>query len=115
MYLHERFEEYPGVGVIPGKVFKTNKLQSFGYAEMTANRDNLLCKKGEKIRVHEFHYWKSDNNGADFTARKPDGREWACVHGFENLYAGFPHLYFYSDIKIAESFVKKAAEFGGKL
>lgn len=115
MYLHERFEEYSGVGIIHGRVFKTEKLQRFGYAEITADRDNLLCKKGEKLRVHEFHYWNSENNGADFTARKSDGREWICGYCNVRIYAGFPHLYFYSDIKTAESFVRKAAEFGGKL
>lgn len=119
MYLHERFSdingtEYPGVGAIPGKVFKTEKLQSFGYAEITAYRGNFLCEKGEKLRVHEFHYWNSDNIGTDFLARKSDGRERECVHCSDSLYAGFPHLYFYSDIKIAENFVKKAAEFAKK-
>lgn len=120
MYLHERFAdnsgaEYSGVGVIPGSIFRTDKLQRFGYAEMTANRENLLCGKGEIIRVHEFHYWDSTNGGADFLTRKADGREWECGHCTDSLYAGFPHMYFYSDIKIAENFVKKAAEFGGKL
>ncbi len=120
MYLHERFadgsgEEYSGVGVIRGRVLKTDRLRRFGYAELTAQRDNLLCEKGQIVRVHEFHYWDSDNIGSDFLARKADGREWNCVHGLDNLYAGFPHLYFYSDIGIAERFVRKAAEFGGKL
>ena len=120
MYLHERFaddleNEYSGVGAIPGRAFKTDKLQKFGYAEKTSDRKNLLCGKGEKIRVHEFHYWNSSNNGTDLLARKSDGREWNCGHCSDSLYAGFPHLYFYSDIKIAENFVTKAAEFGSKL
>ena len=119
MYLHERFiddhgEEYEGVGIIKGKVRKTDKLQRFGYAELFSERDCLLCCEGEKMRVHEFHYWDSDNIGTDLTARKTDGREWECAHCNNNLYAGFPHLYFYSDIKIAQRFVRKAAEFGGK-
>ncbi len=123
MYLHERFadgsgaecSEYPGVGVIRGRVFRTDRLRRFGYAEMTARGDNLLCEKGQTVRVHEFHYWDSDNGGADFISRKSDGREWYCAYGTESLYAGFPHLYFYSNIGTAERFVRKAAEFGGKL
>lgn len=120
MYLHERFvdgsgAEYAGVGVIPGRVFKTDKLQRFGYAELTAKRDCLLCGEGESVRVHEFHYWDSDCIGVDLLARKSDGRAWECGHCSDSLYAGFPHLYFYSDIRMAERFVRKAAKFGGKL
>lgn len=120
MYLHERFAdgsgaEYKGVGVIRGRVFKTDRLQRFGYAELTAKRDCILCGAGESVRAHEFHYWDSDSVGADLLARKADGREWNCAHCTESLYAGFPHLYFYSDIRMAERFVRKAAEFGGKL
>lgn len=120
MYLHERFvdssgAEYSGVGAISGGVFRTNRLRRFGYAEMTARRDCLLCGEGESVRVHEFHYWDSYNCGADFLMRKTDGREWECGHCTDTLYAGFPHLYFYSDIRTAERFVRKAAEFGGKL
>lgn len=120
MYLHERFvdgsgAEYAGVGVIPGRVFKTDKLQRFGYAEMTARRGCLLCGEGESVRVHEFHYWDSDCGGTDLIARKSDGRQWECAHCTDSLYAGFPHLYFYSDIRTAERFVRKAAGFGGKL
>lgn len=120
MYLHERFidgsgAEYTGVGVIPGSVHKMDKLQRFGYAELTAKRDCLLCAKGESIRVHEFHYWGSDNVGTDLTAHKADGREWECAHCSKDLYTGFPHLYFYSDVRLAERFVRKAAKFGGKI
>lgn len=118
MYLHKIIEdanniEHNGVGIIGGKTFKTAKLQRFGYIEMTAENNNMLCKKGEKILAHEFHYWNSTDCGNDFTAEKSDGRNWQCVHANENLYAGFPHLYFYSDIKIAENFVKRCALYGG--
>ena len=116
MYLHERFvdnsgTEYKGVGIIKGSVRKTDKLQRFGYAELISKRDDLLCRQGGSMRVHEFHYWNSDNAGCDLIARKADGREWECVHCNDNLYAGFPHLYLYSDIKLAERFIRKAAVF----
>lgn len=118
MYLHKIIEnangtEFNGVGIIDGKAFKTEKLQRFGYIEMTAENDNMLCKKGEKIFAHEFHYWGSTDCGENFIAEKSDGRSWKCIHANENLYAGFPHLYFYSDIKIAENFVKRCTLYGG--
>ncbi len=105
---------FPSVGFLEGEVVKTNKLQNFGYIKMTAKTDNLLCKKGEIIRAHEFHYCQSDNAGGDFHAEKASGKTWECARAAENMYAGFPHLYFYSDVKIAENFVKKCVEFGEK-
>ena len=117
MYLHSELENADGriykmAGVIDGRVYKTDRLQRFGYVTMTAEKNNLLCGKGESLPAHEFHYWDSTACGCDFAARKTDGREWKCVHANENLYAGFPHLYFYSDIKTAESLVRKCAEYG---
>jgi len=118
LYLHNELESSDGsiykmAGIINGKAFKTERLQRFGYVEITAGKNNLLCNKSDCFRAHEFHYWDSTVCGSDFTARKSDGKEWKCAHGNENLYAGFPHLYFYSDIKLAENFVLKCAEYGG--
>ena len=119
MYLNERLcdaenNSFPSVGFLDGEVKKSGRLQNFGYIKMTAKTDNLLCKKGETIRAHEFHYCQSDNPGSGFHAEKISGKTWECAHAGENMYAGFPHLYFYSDVKIAENFVKKCVEFGEK-
>ena len=61
----------------------------------------------------EDAYIPDNSCGGNFVAEKSDGRSRKCVHANENLYAGFPHLYFYSDIKIAENFVKRCANYGG--
>ena len=110
MYLHDTFEdmdnrEHTGVGAVRGKAFRTEKLQRFGYVTMTAENDNLICKAGEKIRAHEFHYFDSTNCGNCFVAAGTYGRTWECVHADDHFYAGFPHLYFYADMRIAERFV----------
>lgn len=112
MYLHEFIGEYRGVGIISGRVYKTDKLQRFGYINIIAEKDNILCKKGESIPAHEFHYWDSTNCGKDFTALKlSNNKSWECIHAGKNYYMGFPHLYFYSDLKIAENFVNKCKEY----
>lgn len=115
MYLHEIMEdrdknEHGMVGIIKGKCRKTDRLQRFGYMEMTANRDNILCKKGDKIRAREFHYFDSDCNGNGFTAVKND-RQWECVNVDKNLFAGFPHLHFFANINFAENFMKSCEEY----
>ena len=116
MYLHETLEnesgkQFPAVGVINGAAFKTEKLQRFGYVDLTAKRDNLLCKAGETIPAHEFHYYESSDAGGDFSAEKTNGAVYSCIHADENIYAGFPHLYFYAAPLIAENFVKKCVEY----
>ncbi len=119
IYLHKNLTNengmiFPLAGVIDGDVFPTKRLQRFGYAAMTANADNLLCQKGETIKIHEFHYWESTSCGNGFTAEKNDGRKYECGHISDTIYAGFPHLYFYANIGIAERFVRKCCIYGGK-
>ena len=117
MYLHDELADKSGAmysmaGVISGRAFPTERLQRFGYITLNANHDNVICGKGGNIRAHEFHYWDSTNCGSGFTAEKRDGRTWDCCHVSDSLYAGFPHIYFYSDITAAENYVKKCIVYG---
>ncbi|MCR4861824.1 MAG: cobyrinate a,c-diamide synthase [Ruminococcus sp.] len=119
MYLHDSLTDksgtvYPMAGVITGSTFPTDKLQRFGYITLNAKSDNILCGQGGMLRAHEFHYWDSTSCGSGFTAEKSDGRTWDCCHSGMNIYAGFPHIYFYSDIASAKRFVKKCIEYGDK-
>ena len=99
-------------GVIRAKAFRTDRLQRFGYVTLTANADNLLCRKGETIRAHEFHYCDSTESGEGFIAKKArGGAEYGCAHATDSLYAGFPHLYFPANVNFAERFVRKANEY----
>ncbi len=115
MYLHEVMEDNEGiphkmVGIIKGRCRRTKSLRRFGYMEMTANSDNILCKRGEKIRAREFHYFDSDNCGEGFTACR-EGARWQCVVTEKNLFAGFPHLHFWTDARFAENFLKSCEEY----
>ncbi len=119
MYLHDELADgngasYPMAGVIDGRAFPTERLQRFGYLTLKTASDALLCNAGSSIRAHEFHYWESTNCGEDLTAEKADGRTWKCCHANETLYAGFPHIYFYSDVKAAARFVEKCIYHGVK-
>ncbi|NLT10456.1 MAG: cobyrinate a,c-diamide synthase [Ruminococcus sp.] len=119
MYLHRALSckdgaVYKMAGVIDGETFPADRLKRFGYITMTATQDSLLVSRGEKIKAHEFHYWDSSNCGNSFSAEKSDGRSWDCCHTSATLYAGFPHIYFYSDTSIAEKFVRKCIRYGEK-
>ncbi len=98
-------------GILPGDGFKTDHLQRFGYVTLSAEKDSLLFKAGEKIPAHEFHYWDSTDNGSDLYAEKLNGRNWKCAFCTENMYAGFPHLHFGGELPLAERFVQAAVKY----
>lgn len=112
-YLQEELEgedgtSYPMVGFLKGKSFRTEGLRRFGYVNLTANEDNLLCKKGEGFPAHEFHYWDSENTGSSFHAQKPMRKaNWECIVANDHFVGGYPHLYFYSQPEMAKRFLEK--------
>lgn len=113
MYLMRQLEGMDGVhyemcGALPGKAWRTQRLQRFGYITLTARDD------GTQIRAHEFHYFDTDLNGDSFYAEKPNvtnakkARGWDCMISTDTMLAGFPHLYYPSNPKVAAWFVEKA-------
>lgn len=117
MYLHRRMEDmentmYDMVGAIDGEVFRTPKLTRFGYVTVTANEACLCGPEGTQFRAHEFHYFDSTACGTGFHAQKPVGkRGWDCIQCTDHLQAGFPHLYYYSNIRATAEFLMRCAEF----
>ena len=98
LYLGQSLEDpqgavWPMAGVLPGCGTRAGHLVRFGYATLTAKTDSLLFRAGEQLPVHEFHHWDSSCNGTAFTARKNQTTQWDCGFASQNLYAGFPHLY----------------------
>ena len=117
MFLHEELEDaegrfWPMVGVIPGRSFKTPRLSRFGYIDIEAKADNLLCGVGDSLPAHEFHYWDSDAPGDAFRAQKPQSpRGWECAHATSTLYAGYPHLCLHACPSSLERFVRACAQY----
>lgn len=102
---------FPMVGVISGKGYQTKTLTQFGYITLTAQHDCMLCRKGERIPAHEFHYWRSTADERGFTAEKPNKKkDWSSMYTEKNIAAGFPHLHFYGNLQFAERFIKAAEE-----
>lgn len=113
MYLHERMqgkdeEWYEMVGAIPGDSFKTKRLVRFGYVTLIANEETAYSTKDEVIRGHEFHYWDSTDTGSDYTATKTSSAiSYPTTHARDNLMAGYPHLYYYSNPDFARRFIER--------
>ena len=115
LYLQQTLEddqgtEWPMCAVLPGKGFRTERLQRFGYAHLEAEKDSLLFRQGESVPVHEFHYWDCTKTGQDLAAVKADGRSWRCGFASETLYAAFPHLHLGGELPLAERFVRACGE-----
>jgi cobyrinic acid a,c-diamide synthase len=116
MYLHQWIADRKGakfrmVGVIEGESYPVGRLTRFGYITLTALEDNLLCKKGDILKGHEFHYWDSTETGNSFRAQKPLRKAgWDCIIARGNLWAGYPHIHFYSNLGSAAEFIRKARE-----
>lgn len=115
MYLQENMNDkegvtYPMVGVIPGESHMTDKLSRFGYVTVTAARNNDYLRPFESISGHEFHYYDtSDNGDACIISKGTRNRYWKGIHSTNNLFAGFPHLYYPSCQELVERFLEKAS------
>ena len=111
LYLQQSLENpkgqvFPMCAVLPGRGFRTERLQRFGYQRLKADEDSLLFRAGENVPAHEFHYWDSTECGRSLRSEKTDGRVWRCGYTGKNLYAAFPHLCFGGELPLAERFVK---------
>ena len=108
-------DDWSMTGVLSGRAYNTGKLGRFGYVDLTARKDGLLCEAGGTIPAHEFHYWDSTAPGADFRAEKPlSGRGWDCGWHTPTLYAGFPHIHFCGCPRAAERFVAACGRYQEK-
>lgn len=112
MYLGKEIDGYSMVGAIDMSSDKKDRLQRFGYGEMISPRDTLIARGGERIRIHEFHYYDSTFAGEDFIVEKAsNGSTYSAAIGSDRMYAGYPHLYFGGSVDIAARFIAKAKEF----
>lgn len=116
MYLHDKLTDQNGntyemVGALPGTCAFQGKLVRFGYIQVQEKKSNFLSP-GKSIKGHEFHYYDSTDNGCACVATKPGTkRNYDCVLDQDNLFLGFPHLYYPSNPEFARSFVEKAENY----
>ena len=118
LYLLEEYRtaerSYQMAGVLDGHYRLTGRLGRFGYQELAVQRDNLLAPSGTVLRAHEFHYAAASSEGADLLGRKPGrpDKTWPAVHAGPNIFAGFPHLHFWSDPQLAVNYLAACARYG---
>lgn len=109
MYLQEQMEGSDGkiydmAGALSGKSYKTEKLRRFGY--ITLSGGTAFSQNVGNITAHEFHYYESEECGHAFTAKKPmSTRGWECMISTDTMLAGYPHIHYMGNPRVAEAFV----------
>lgn len=116
MYLNRTMMDGDGemhdmVSFLGGECLRADRLVRFGYISLQSKDDNLLMEKGGSIRGHEFHYWDCSENGEGCTATKTSGKQYDCVVTGKRLFAGYPHLYYYSNPDIPFRFLNACLEY----
>jgi cobyrinic acid a,c-diamide synthase len=109
-------ETFPLAGVFPFQAVLRDKKKTLGYVEVEAMRDNVLLKRGSRMRGHEFHYTElipseaalPDGTDTAFRITYSDGRvEEREGFSLKNTLAGYTHLYFPSLPGAARRFVER--------
>lgn len=115
LYLHESLEDpegtaWPMCGIIHADAYHNHRLTRFGY--ITLQNGTFFGEDIGPVRAHEFHHYDSTDPGSSFLAVKPSGkRHWNCIHSTENMYAGFPHLYYPANPGIVHAFLAAAEKY----
>ncbi|MDK2815426.1 MAG: cobyrinic acid a,c-diamide synthase [Moorella sp. (in: firmicutes)] len=119
MYLTRGITDLEGrtwklAGIVPADCRMQAKLAGLGYREAFLYQDNLLGKKGDPVRGHEFHYSLLTGMAADF----PPAYTW---YAWGNLYyegyatrgllASYLHLHFLGNQQAAANFLAACRRF----
>ena len=118
VYLSKSIDEFKTCGILPYPSQMTDKVQGLSYVIARSNEDNLISKKGEEFRGHEFHYTKlcigkNDLANAKFALDIQRGRgivnnqDGLCVG---NTLANYLHLHACSCPNLAYNFTKNIYE-----
>ncbi len=102
------------VGIFKCSVRMGDRLRRMGYVNLEIIRDNILGKKGQRNRAHLFHWSRLTNIPKDASfAYKIEKNENIIYDGLirRNVLAGYAHLHFASDLKVAKNFINSCRKF----
>lgn len=102
-------KEFPLVGLVPGKIRMTDKLQHFGYHEIETLGPTFLSPSAQKLRSHEFHYSTWEVSSRNFSeAYQISNRRDGFYDG--QILASYQHLHLGQDTTLAHHFVGAAGK-----
>ena len=123
MYLCRQVTSFEGrdyrmAGLIPEVCRMEKRLQTVGYVEATALADNVLCKAGESLRGHEFHFSRMEpvdssveKQPAFLMTKNRTGAQYRAGFAEQSLLASYLHIHFAGNLQAARRFVACCADF----
>lgn len=118
MYLMESLIDFKNrkskmAGVFKGTAAMGRHLRGLGYVNLRCINNNILTGQKEENKAHVFHW--SSLTGLSKNTRfayeiKKNGEIFYDGLIEKNVLAGYAHLHFASNIKIAKNFIKKCSE-----
>ena len=111
-------KSFPMAGVFDCSAVMADKRQALGYIEIEVKKDNILSRKGDKIRAHTFHwsYLKNLSKDIRFAYKVTKGKDRVYEDGLikDNVLASNAHLHFASHINFAKNFIKSCLTYKDK-
>jgi len=123
MYLARQVTAFDGkvfemTGVVPAACAMQSRLQTVGYVEVTACGDNILCRAGDKLRGHEFHFSLMEpmGGGEDFPwafmfEKMRTGNVYPGGYAVGNVLASYLHMHFAGNPAAAARFISSCKEY----
>lgn len=105
LYLSGSLEGSPMTDIFEGEGRITDRLQRFGYVEMTLRNDTSLGKKGTVLRGHEYHKTAAVMHEVpllDISKPLRSDVKWQCGFGENNALAFFQQIHFYGNLDAME-------------
>jgi cobyrinic acid a,c-diamide synthase len=108
-------QTWPMIGALPFTVVMTERLQRFGYVEVTLTHDCVLGAAGTTARGHSFHCSRIADVPADIPRSYRlrytlAGTEEAEGFSVGSVLASYIHLHFQSNPSLAPEFVRRIAQ-----
>jgi len=114
MYLAQALVDHAGrahemTGFFPLTTIMGSGLRNFGYATVTFEADTVLGPAGTRVRVHEFHHSRiEDEKPEDYVLKieKSPDRAWRGGLARKNVLAAYPHIHFAANPDLAVNFLE---------
>jgi cobyrinic acid a,c-diamide synthase len=113
MYLFEKVEGENMAGIFKGESRLTDRLQRFGYIDITLAENCMLGGADDMLTAHEFHRSTCPPAAKEvFEITKTMGSgSWACGRTYKNVLAGYPHINFLGNPRAFEALLDHAEQF----
>ncbi|BBB93287.1 MAG TPA: cobyrinate a,c-diamide synthase [Methylomusa anaerophila] len=123
MYLSRQIADFSGnlhdmVGAIPAVCRMQSQLETVGYVEVTTLQDNVLGKKGDTLRGHEFHFSRMIPDipeelfpWAFQFCKMRTGAVYRGGYAKRNVLASYLHMHFAGNEQAAHQFTKMCRQY----